>query len=188
MIHCARHPGRQAQYLCSVCGRWACSECIRPSSGQPVCAECRSAQARSGPSQPRVPHRWAAISYLSATAVLAVASVAFAVPYLWLVALATGVAAAGYALADQLERRPKRMAQRPRSSGKITDAQVRTALDMKQGDLTAADLARLTSTTEERAKQHLDQMFRDGKVDTSVRADGTILYGPPPDPHRLPSP
>lgn len=40
MNPCTNHPDREAEAICSVCGKPFCGECLAPSDGEPVCFDC----------------------------------------------------------------------------------------------------------------------------------------------------
>jgi len=40
MVQCTNHPDREAEAVCSVCGKPVCGECLAPAEGDPVCFDC----------------------------------------------------------------------------------------------------------------------------------------------------
>ncbi len=180
-MKCANHPHRNATQLCIGCGQWYCEACTQRTSQGFRCKKCvygevsiSTIDAVAGTERlvkillPLVAGI-DGITFLTLSVVLSLLFGNF--NFLWLALL--GLPGIGYLLHKSRFKIFSKII--PKS---LNDRQVFVAINLRGGKITAHRLALMTSVSEEKAKEKLNQMTIEGKLDSYVSEDAKIIYTP----------
>lgn len=166
-MNCTNHAGRQAASFCFSCSKWFCQECIKQQDSQPICESCLKIFGNKS-----IVPKINLLNNDKLPLFFRIASVASSVVFILLSALITPYffffiisSVIGFSVSFLFKNKNKSVLNR--KSSKITDAQV-SALLNRYEYITIAKLAQATSSTEPAAKEKLNALVENNKIDISA--------------------